>query len=295
MTHQAVGFTDISPHARQIIRTMAGEWADRYIGEVLLPELELVADASGPTLKEVREALMDPYRCLLAFFGHYAFARRGKDRPEYETNACNALRRLASPEDFLEHLKAEDGEALWQAFSEICAERKRKNPEQLNKGIIAGMLELAQEIYSIDAQGSVAGWILSGVLSTGRIEPQFLRVVDIRGVGPKTTSTYLRDMVLLFGIEGQVDNADKLFLQPIDRWIRMIASQIVTEVNIDETVDWVLAGKLNRYTRKSGISGIRFNMGATYFGQKEIRDPARFEQVMQEWFPTVPGMELEDE
>ncbi len=273
---------DLDPRAVAIVHKIAGDRADRYISEILLPALQKATRADSPTLRDVRTAMSVPYRSLLSFYEHYAFARRGKDRDDLAEMATIALKRTTNEEQFEQLMLEEDGNSVWEAFTEVCAERKRKNSEQLNRGLIAGMVELAQEIYDLDGQGSIAGWIMRGVLKTDRIEPQFLRIVDIRGVGPKTTSTFLRDMVLLYDLEDKLDNADRLYIQPIDRWIRMFADYVVPDIDTENAVDWIIAGKIAKYARRAGVSGVRFNMGATYFGIREVRDPARFDEFIEE-------------
>ncbi|MBX7131871.1 MAG: hypothetical protein K1X67_04240 [Fimbriimonadaceae bacterium] len=261
---------------------MAGDRADRYIGEVWLPSLEHASRAESSSLKDIRAAFALPYNCVNAFFAHYAFARRGKDRDELAQMATQALRRTCAPADFAELLAEPDGNRVWENFSAICEERKRKNSEQLNRGLIAGIVELAQEIYQLDSLGSIAGWIVRGVLQTDHIEPQFLRIVDIRGVGPKTTSMFLRDVCYLFNLEDQLDHADRLYIQPIDRWLRLAAAIIVPEIDSESAVDWVIAGKLAKYTRHAGVSGIRFNMGTSHFGAREVRDPERWRHCIDD-------------
>lgn len=275
-----MSYVELNPRSVAIMRAFAGDRADRYIGEVWLPSLEHASRAESASLKDIRAAIALPYNCLSAFFAHYAFARRGKDREELAQMAVQALRRTCAPQDFAEVLAESDGNRVWENFSAICLERKRKNSEQLNRGLIAGIVELAQEIYQLDGVGSIAGWIVRGVLQTDHIEPQFLRIVDIRGVGPKTTSMFLRDVCYLFNLEDQLDHADRLYIQPIDRWLRLAAAMIVPEIDSESAVDWVIAGKLAKYTRHAGLSGIRFNMGASYFGTREVRDPERWKPCL---------------
>lgn len=272
---------ELNPRSVAIMRMLAGDRADRYIGEIWLPSLAAATRAQSATLKDIRAAFSNPYTCLLAFFQHYAFSRRGKDRDDLAYMAVQALKRTTA-EDQIETLLAEpDGSRVWGAFEAVCAERKRKNSEQLNRGLIAGMVELAQEIYRLDNIGSIAGWIVRGVMQTDRLEPQFLRIVDIRGVGPKTTSTLLRDVCHLYSLEDQVDHADRLFVQPVDRWLRMAAEEIVPELDDRDAVDWIVAGKIAKYTRHAGVSGIRFNMGTTYFGVREVHDAARWDECVE--------------
>jgi hypothetical protein len=182
---------------------------------------------------------------------------------------------------FDEVMKLEDGTALWEAFAAVCLERRRKNNEAQNRGLIQGMLELEQEIFQSDRVGSIANWMLDGIAQTRRLEPQFERIVDIRGVGPKSTSTFMRDVVYLFGYEDKVEPADRIYIHPIDRWLRMMARYLVPEPNMDKAADWIIAGKISKYTRRAGVSGIAFNMGSTYFGQKIVKDPLRFEEMLK--------------
>lgn len=272
---------ELNPRSVAIMRMLAGDRADRYVGEVWLPGLSAATRAESATLKDIRAAFSNPYRCLQAFLQHYAFSRRGKDRDDLAYMAVQALKRTTAEDCFEELLAEPDGTRVWEAFEAVCAERKRKNSEQLNRGLIAGMVELAQEIYRLDGIGSIANWIVRGVMQTDRLEPQFLRIVDIRGVGPKTTSTLLRDICHLYGLEDQVDHADRLFVQPVDRWLRLAAESIVPELDSRQAVDWIVAGKIAKYTRHAGVSGIRFNMGTTYFGVREVHETARWAEAIE--------------
>ena len=264
-----------------LVRALAGDRADRYIPEFLLYPLQRVFDQEALTIRDLREGFSDPYLCLRALFGHYAFSRRGKDRADLSVLAVEALDRTCSEDDFESFLGESDGGRLWGGFLEACAESNHKPVEQLNRGVIAGLGELAQEIYRLDGVGSIAGWILKGVLQTDRLEPQFLRIVDIRGVGPKITSLFLRDTVYVYGLEAQIDRADRLYIQPIDKWMRLLAPYVIDEPDAESPADWVLAGKLAKYSRLAGVSGIRFNMGATYFGMREVKVPEMLDQVVR--------------
>jgi hypothetical protein len=280
MAMRTTSMIELRPETLAILRNVAGDWADRFISLSLVPGLATSTRISNANLRDVRTALEHPFWCLHAFFHHYAFARRGKDREELASLACQALRRLSDPDGFSTILQEADGHRLWESFEELCAERKRKPNEQLNRGILAGMLELAQEVYRLDNVGSLCGWVKTGLIRTNHLEPAFLRIVDVRGVGPKTTSMFLRDLVLLLDMEDSLDHADRLYVQPVDRWLRLFAEAIVPEEEIFDAVDWVVAGKVSKYTRRAGVSGIRFNMGASYFGHKEVREPERFEHAL---------------
>lgn len=263
---------------QHVVEALAGKCADRYVADLLLPPLakSVRSIASVPAIKD---GLLDPYCCLTALYEHYAFSRRGKDRQELASLASRALQRARERGDLLEH---KDASILWQEYLTLCAERKRKPMEQLNQGPIAGLLELAQEIYRLDGIGSIAGWTISGLAATDRVENQFLRIVDIRGVGPKVTSVFLRDVVFLFAQESRLDHIDRLYVQPIDKWIRLLAPHVLGEEGLDEAADWVLAGKMAKHARRSGVSGIRLNMGMSYFGMTCAKSPDKIAECLDD-------------
>lgn len=264
--------------------------ADHAIEQQLLPSLASASRAPDATQASVAEAMAHPYTALLAFYAHYAFARRGKDREDLSAMAVTAFKRVTTPETISELMEHEDGHAVWESFCQVCAERQRKNSEQLNRGLIAGMVELAQEVFDLDGVGSITQWVVNGVEQTGRIEPVFLRIVDIRGVGPKTTSTFLRDITWLYDLEDQLDHADRLYVQPVDRWLRLAAPLLVPEPNIETSVDWIIAGKVAKYARRAGVSGIRLNLGNSAFGSREVREPGRYVRMARDLAaPTESG------
>jgi hypothetical protein len=275
-------YAEISEQSETLMRLMSGERAERYVGEILLPTLQRSMRVLDGGRDGLCAALRQPYECLRALLGCYAFSRRGRERSELSGIAIEGLQRACRPEGIQHLLAQEDASLLWESFSEVCREHGRKPMEQLNRGVIAGLTELAQEIYRADGNGSVAVWVAAGVHETARIESQFLRMVDIRGVGPKVSSLFMRDMVYIFNLEEQLDHVDRLYVQPMDKWIRLIAPYIIDEVEPGEAADWVLAGKIAKYTRHGGISGIAFNMGANYFGAREVRDAESFDRVIRQ-------------
>lgn len=271
----------LDPRALAIIRKMADDYGERYLTEFVLGHIQRIVKSEDATIDTVCNALDDPYQCLQIFFGHYAFARRGRDRDDLASLSNIALHRLRDEHGVDGLLNMRNGQALWETFANLCDERDRRANEPQNRGLLQGMLELAQECFRMEEPTSIAGWIADCAAGEGKLEEPFLRIVDIRGVGPKTTSTFIRDIVLLFGIEDQIEAADKIYIQPIDRWLRAIAKYVIPEPGMEKSADWIVAGKLSKYTRRAGVSGIRFNMGVTYFGQRVVREPERLESELK--------------
>jgi hypothetical protein len=271
----------LDPRAVHVFKKVAEDYGNKYAEDFLYPHLRRILGIEQEPPDLIRDAYMTARGSLLAFYSHYAFARRGKDREDLSNFAAEAVARVQGDGDFEAILKLEDGTALWEAFAQICLEKRRKNNEAQNRGLIQGMLELSQEVYRTDNSGSITNWMLDGIAQTRRLEPQFERIVDIRGVGPKSTSTFMRDIVFMFGYEDKVEPADRIYIHPIDRWLRMMARYLVPEPNMDKAADWIIAGKISKYSRRAGVSGIAFNMGSTYFGQKIVKDPAGFEEALK--------------
>jgi hypothetical protein len=262
---------DIDHDRIDVFRLMAGERADRYVEDILTPSIRACLEVESNDQRGLFELIVDPLNCLKTVFGVYAFARRGKDRGELSEIAVDSLIRVAGDDQMESFLAQPNARSLWNEFVDICHERKRKPLEQLNCGVIAGLAELSQEIARLSPEGSIASWIVEGVLQTGRVEPQFFRMVDVRGVGPKLASLLLRDFVFLSGSEDEIDLVDRLYTIPIDKWMRMIAPVVIDDPYSDQMADWILAGKVAKHARLAGVSPIRFTMGTTYFGMRELR------------------------
>lgn len=265
----------VDPRALKIIKEMSGDFADLYVDTFLV--LRLRKSAGRSVTDEINPKILfeDAFDFLRLFFGHYAFARRGKERDELAEMSLACIDKALEQEGAEKLLKRKDGEILWELFMEQCGGDEEKANEGQNRGLIQGMLELMQEVYELTGDGSVPHWIVNSAHKTRRLEPQFDRIVDIRGVGPKTTSMILRDVCYYFDLEDLVDPKDLVYVQPVDRWLRLLARIIVPEPGMDSAADWVIAGKVAKYCRKAGYSCIRFNMGTVYFGQRIVRSPEK--------------------
>lgn len=266
----------LTREAEVLLDEMATVFATHCLEETLLPALARTTRSTMATFDAVRESLLDGYAGLETIYSRYAFARRGKERLELASLAVESLRRTTSRDHFGQFLDLPDADLLWDNFADACLEHGRKPTEHLNIGVVKGMAELAQELHRSGRSGSIVQWVVDSVEQTGRIENVFVRITNIRGVGPKIASLLLRDTVLLFGLEPRLHPLDRLYVQPIDKWLRLIAPHVVSEPNVDTMADWVLAGKIAKVCRKGKVSGVRFNLGASYFGSRDVRQPEHF-------------------
>lgn len=269
------------PRERAIIEALGGDLADEYLERYLLRKLGRIAGIEEPSARSVRAKLESPETVLRLLLEYYVFARRGRDRDALGSAAREALDSLLSTQSFPELMENGDSTQLWEAFAEACERNGQRPHEQQDRGPVQGGLELAQEVYQLTGGGSIAAWIQLAVQKSGALEAVFERIVDIRGLGPKNTSNFLRDMVFFLGLEDALHPKERIFIQTIDKWVRQIAPHIIPE-ELYRTQDFVLAGKINKYTRLAGVSPIRFSMGASYFGSRVVGSPDRLDEKLEE-------------
>ncbi|MBX3095985.1 MAG: hypothetical protein KF812_03910 [Fimbriimonadaceae bacterium] len=271
------GFDDIelTPEDRKILRYLALHYGAEFARRrVVAPQIRILQLDEESKL---REDLLLARPSLKVFFSQYAFGRRGKERD----SLVPCMMRTIDQFDVESARSQRSGEPLWEAFLAMAEERNVRPNENQNRGVIQGMLELVQEIYRIDGVGSIAGWVVNGVLKTGQLEPQFMRLVDIRGLGPKNTSTYLRDLSYLFELNDLIRPAHRIHALTVDRWLRGLAPYIFPEEGLEKAVDWVLAGKAQKYARRAGVIPSLLTMGVTGFGQSQIRHGERYEHMSE--------------
>lgn len=271
-----------------LYQVIAGKYCDKYVSTFLIPQLQKTTKKNYATLEEWQTELQNSLSSLQVFLGYYGFARRGKDREECSRTALKALSTVLENQSLQELLSKPDGTELWNAYEAECQARERKSNAEQNRGLVQGLLELAQEIYREDKNGSIATWLVEAVDKSDRLEPQFLRIVDIRGVGPKSTSTFVRDLAFLYDLEKDIHPADRIYIQPVDRWLRAITKYVIPEPDMEKAADWVVAGKINKYARRAHVSGVRFNLGLTYFGQRVVRDPERLSNEIKHLLADAP-------
>jgi hypothetical protein len=259
------------------MRALAQEFADLYIREFLLQPLARVMRCEA-SVEDTTKHLADQKGALTAFLGHYVFARRGKDRDFLASTAVAALS-TATARHGDGWLGAMDPAEAWEEFVTLSKSRGEQAREQQDRGPIQGSVELAQEVERLYPGLSLATWVVEAVRRANVLEPEHTRLVDIRGIGPKTASSFVRDVVVLHDLEGQVAVSERIFMLTVDRWLRAVLPLITDEPGLEDAPDWIIAGKVAKFTRMANVSACRFDMGVTYFGQRKVGRPERFAEA----------------
>ena len=88
---------------------------------------------------------------------------------------------------------------------------------------------------------------------------------DIKQIGHKLASLFIRDVVFLFKLESYLSPEDQNYCQPIDTWVRQIVSKLEITVNGQRDEDVAVA--IVKKCTEVGVSSLLFNAGAWLVGK----------------------------
>jgi len=102
-------------------------------------------------------------------------------------------------------------------------------------------------------------------IQNNKIPKLFKSFDEIRSVGVKTASFFIRDTVAFYGLETPTFVYDK-YTQPIDTWVR----QVCKKLHIVAKNDNILVNKIVQHCKVAGVSPIKFNQGCWYLGSHSL-------------------------
>lgn len=201
--------------------------------------------------KKVEIVKADPYDVLKFIFNGYGFER---DVNIYSKPAVLALEEfdfVPTPED------------LWDKFKKVCKTEGWGINQKLNEGVVKGLTSLARN------EGNLISWIKNEIEKNGKLDSIYLELTENKGISQKKASFIIRDAVFFVSFENQIKRCDRLYLQPIDRWVEEIAKILFPTLHND-TEKIIIAKILSEACTQFSISDIEFNQGAWYFGREEV-------------------------
>lgn len=211
----------------------------------------------------------DVKKALKFIYAHFAFARAGGERAGYSDIAALAV-------DDFSGTKVPLSNQLWERFKERCRGKGIKPNEKLTKGVVEGIASLA------DKQGNLFLWMGNEIRKSGELEPLLLEFTKLKGISVKIASFIIRDTVWLWGLEKRVRPKDKLYLQPIDRWVRRIAKILWPKFNREKEVnELIIAKRISEACESFDMSNVEFNQGAWYFASQEVRDENKLGEALK--------------
>ena len=238
------------------MKLLAGEWASIYQKE------------HSRTPKIARSLMRDP-RKGLEYFLQDSFARAGGEQAGYGGIAVNALRRcISTVNGYAVFITKENASELaWAEFERICLSQNIGVNRRVNEGVVKGLIRLAQE--SKDYDYNPFQYIRKKVQSA--MTDAFIALTNIKGIADKIAPFLLRDLVCILDLEEKVPLEHRIFIQPVDRWVKKTAICMWADIGMRAS-SWGIAMRIVDKCNEFGISGIRFNQGAWKYGTLKVKD-----------------------
>ena len=243
---------------------------EEYILNFLLPSLSFVTMTKISDKREARKALNSPEIATRFALYYFAFARRGGERAGY---GKLALRMFDST-------KRQGLRSAWPTFQNLCKERGVGANEKVNRRPIEGLMQ----VYHLKHFGG--GGLFAGIArranSTGALGSTYVELITVAGLGEKISSFLLRDLVWIYDIEERVLRGDRMFLQPVDVWVRRTA-EVVFMQRFPQRVPGLAVGNLvSEACCEARLSGIAFNQGAWVFGSQKVKNKSEYENRLKD-------------
>ncbi len=237
----------------------------------------------APTLARFPEIETDWLEALKFFLYGYAFERQGRS-PAYAPLAVEAIR-VTIGENRPEKPTRELTKAVWEKFCDLGnyhprptkprkpkhgkqpkpadpyeGANKKNNPLYQSTGkqdVITFCSSLVAHRYNIFV------FAKSGIQA--QIRETHSKLCEIRGVGEKIASFFLRDVALQS--DNRIADSDRELLQPVDIWVRRTA-RLLSQNSITEESDAMCAQEMVRLSHEAQCSDLLLNAGSWYFGSQ---------------------------
>lgn len=100
------------------------------------------------------------------------------------------------------------------------------------------------------------------------VKQLFDELDNIRQVGDKTGTLFIRDTVAVYDLTKDLKESDYIYLQPVDTWVRQVTRKL--ELCSEETTDLQLKKLIIDKCLNNGISPIKFNQGLWVLGSRSL-------------------------
>lgn len=234
--------------------------------------------SSGFQDKERIRLLMGDWRKAFRWFlTSYAFERQGRS-PHYSSIAAKALQlydREIPGQDFetnmwLNFLRSGDFPANGKGTN------KDRNPLQPSDNTHDSATQLIISLEEYDF--NIVQWACS-LTGSGDIRTPWNRLVQIRGIGRKIASLFLRDIVDAFEIEeNRIEKPE--YLQPIDIWTERGAKALAQLEAKTPKSYWEFAELLVEVSSRAKVRSTLTNTGLWLLGSQLVGDPVRLHDLL---------------
>lgn len=244
--------------------------------EFLVGATKILRIAKAKDFKDVGQRLEnvsaeDSFAFMLGY--GYPFARAGGEQAGYSGIAHEVFEIIRGS-----FHKPDFPELLWKEFKRKCQVEGIGANERINRNLLRKLGCFARK------NGNLFKWIKMEVENSGRVEQVFVQLINNGGMGKKTAAFFLRDTIWLFDLEEKIVKPDKLYIQPIDTWVRTISKFLWEDfdhLRENDYIDFIIAKRIAEICGKLGVSGVKFNQGAWYFGSRLVRDRKELKRKLE--------------
>lgn len=219
--------------------------------------------------KIFREQFEDGYKALVCFLKNYAYERQGASAA-YPKIALKCVSNRYQNEHNWKVPTKDDAKDLWEDYKNIAKSdynlldnttgkvkvNETRNPLNANRGVVDKLVSNNTSNIATHTRD---------LISCGDTTDAYNFIKDIRGIGEKIASFYLRDIVYLVGIDEE-NISDLHLLQPIDTWLEQtlkILFNFDAQKNLQEKQKLIVD-----LCKESEVSSISFNQGAWVLGSQ---------------------------
>lgn len=227
----------------------------------------------------------DIWDSLSIFLEGYAFERKGR-RPDYLYAGVDAL--LYCKQQNNNNFTQVVINMIWQQFSQLLNNQRLNpknnplypstNPNKLQRlDNKLSIIEFVIKHKIVEKNLTFASYLQNQIKNTRDIQNVFKLITNIRGIGGKIASFYLRDLVDVIRIDlSNVEN--RLFLQPVDVWVertlRILSKK--SQLNRREVADWIVTNSLS----SDNVNPEHVNMGIWFFCSQIITSEYNLNRVL---------------
>ena len=219
-----------------------------------------------------RNQFKDSHQALVCFVQNYAYERQGS-AAAYPVIAEKSIEKVLSNRIGLIDLN--DAKRVWKIYKEIAKNEFNNlkinathNPLNSDNGILTTMVN--EQIKNLAVY-------VRDMIQNGNTRKVHKLLVNVRGIGTKITSFYMRDIVYLGGLD-ELKIKDAHYLQPIDTWLEQTLSIILEDVpkKLEEKQRTIV-----ELCKEADVSQIAFNQGAWVLGSQIAGNFSSFREILK--------------
>ena len=219
-----------------------------------------------------RNQFKDSHQALVCFVQNYAYERQGA-AATYPVIAEKSIEKVLSNRIGLFDLN--DAKRVWKIYKEIAKNEFNNlkinathNPLNSDNGILTTMVN--EQIKNLAVY-------VRDMIQNGNTRKVHKLLVNVRGIGTKITSFYMRDIVYLGGLD-ELKIKDAHYLQPIDTWLEQTLSIILEDVpkKLEEKQRTIV-----ELCKEADVSQIAFNQGAWVLGSQIAGNFSSFREILK--------------